>query len=414
MPFNKKKMEKTENKPLSYNPENEFINEIKELKLENAHLKAIQSAMPDPYYIRDMDYNVVLWPDSIAKMMGFSAEEAKKMKCYEIFRASVCPPKSDCPTEHCIHVRQFLKDVAVDVYHKNGDTIHALVSNAGIYDEDGTVLGAVEIVKNNTVIQKSMDTIGQLIKNIESASITLNEAIDKTETISQEVNKKARESLESVKNGVNASTNVSEKARNSSDYAGNVQTNMATINESMGISSLKISALKEKSEKVIEFVKMIQEISSKTNLFAINASIEAAHAGESDRGFKVVADGIRELSKNSSESAHSIQETIREIVALIQETIVSIEITGKNISSGTSHITELLTFVTEINESSKVLLSIMNVIENAAAATSKFGDEQSITVIEVDKIGNELSEIAEKLRQEFEIVFKAMQRADMG
>jgi methyl-accepting chemotaxis protein len=288
------------------------------------------------------------------------------------------------------------------------------VSNAGIYNEDGTALGAVEIVKNNTVIQKSMETIGEIIKNIKSASISLNEAIDKTETISQEVTKKAHESLESVKNGVNAGTNVSEKARDSSDYAGSVQTNMKTINESMGASSVKISALKEKSEKIVEFVKMIQEISSKTNLLAINASIEAAHAGESGRGFKVVADGIRELSKSSSESAQSIQETIREIVTLIQETIVSIEITGKNISSGTNHITGLITFVTEINESSKVLLSIMDVIENLATATSKFGDEQSVTVDEVDKIGKELSEIAEKLRQEFEIVFKAMHRTDMG
>jgi PAS domain S-box-containing protein len=104
-------------------------------KLEVAHLKAIQSAMPDPYYIRDMNYNIVLWPDAIAKLTGYSEAEAKKLKCYEIFKACVCPPVSECPTQNCIKVKQFLRDVAVDVYHKSGTTIHSLVSNAGVYDK---------------------------------------------------------------------------------------------------------------------------------------------------------------------------------------------------------------------------------------------------------------------------------------
>ncbi len=48
------------------------------LKEENAILKGIQAAMPDPYFVRDMDYNIILWPKEIEKVTGYSEKEAKK------------------------------------------------------------------------------------------------------------------------------------------------------------------------------------------------------------------------------------------------------------------------------------------------------------------------------------------------
>ena len=102
------------------------VDEMQELKKNIALLKGIQSAMPDPYYIRDMDYNVILWPKAIQDLMGYSEDEAKRLKCYDIFKACVCPPNADCPTQGCIQSRQFLRDVAVDVYHKDGSVVHCL------------------------------------------------------------------------------------------------------------------------------------------------------------------------------------------------------------------------------------------------------------------------------------------------
>lgn len=85
---------------------------ISELEEEMRVLKGIQSAMPDPYYVRDMDYNVILWPDAIQELTGYSEEEAKRIKCGDIFKAGVC---EDCPTQKSVMNREFLKDAAVDV-----------------------------------------------------------------------------------------------------------------------------------------------------------------------------------------------------------------------------------------------------------------------------------------------------------
>jgi PAS domain-containing protein len=99
----------------SNNEVNALKNKLKDMEAKVAQLQGIQSAMPDPYYVRDMDYNIIIWPDVIAKLTGYSGSEARKMKCYDIFRAAVCPPQGQCPTQHCIMSKQFLSDVAVHV-----------------------------------------------------------------------------------------------------------------------------------------------------------------------------------------------------------------------------------------------------------------------------------------------------------
>jgi PAS domain S-box-containing protein len=370
--------------------------------------------MPDPYYVRDMDYNVILWPEAIAKLTGYSESEAKTLKCYDMFKACVCPPGRQCPTQQCIQSRQFLKDVAVDVYHKNGSTVHTLVSNAGVYDKEGNPIGAVEIVKDNTVIQASMKSIGEIIKHIDGLATELATAFDKVNASNGIVNEKTAESLKNVKIGVDSTNNMFGKAENSSKHANSVHNNMKGINESMKFSVDKISALKEKSENIIKIVSVIQEISAKTNLLAINASIEAAHAGESGRGFKVVADGIRELSRNSSESATSIKQTIQEIMVLVTEATKSLNVTEHNIEAGTNNISELLMFVKEIDEASKMLMGTIGSIEDAVNTAGQLGAEQTTSVTAVSKDSKELSEIAKKLTVEFDRVFNAIQHTNMG
>jgi len=384
---------------------------LKDMEHKVAQLEGIKSAMPDPYYVRDMDYNVILWPPAIAKLTGFTEEEAKKMKCYEMFRACVCPPVADCPTQRCVQERQFLRDVAVDVYHKNGDTVHCLVSNAGVYDEDGNTIGAVEIVKDNTVVQNTMNSIGEIIKKIDVASDNLNDSMEKVIGISEKIKVSTSDSFVDIKTGVHT---ASEKAGESSTYIGSVQNNIKNINESMKFSADKIASLRQKSEMIIEFIKMIQEISSKTNLLAINASIEAAHAGELGRGFKVVADGIRELSKNSNESAQSIDNTVKEINELIKEATASFKVTEKDVESGSNTISDLLTFVNGIANSIKELMLTISDIETAAAVTSQLIGEQNESVVDVSSISHQLSDIAKKLTHEFDAVFKAIQHKDMG
>jgi len=68
--------------------------------------------------------------------------------------------------------------------------------------------------------------------------------------------------------------------------------------------------MQKTAQDVLSVVKVIEDVSDRTNLLAMNASIEAAHAGESGRGFSVVAAEIRKLAEETSRNSKAIRETL--------------------------------------------------------------------------------------------------------
>lgn len=92
-----------------------------------------------------------------------------------------------------------------------------------------------------------------------------------------------------------------------------------------------ISTLAESAEQVGQIVKLISTIAQRTNLLALNASIEAARGGEAGRGFAVVASEVKELAAQTSKATEEVAQQIREIQDATEASVVALRAIGKHV-----------------------------------------------------------------------------------
>lgn len=207
------------------------------------------------------------------------------------------------------HMTAMLSDIVEKI---RAASDHMTTSSTELDETSGQTLSA------NGEISRAVQDVAEGSTNMATSILDINDNLGTMSSETQVIDSSVHEIKQQAAIVQESSQLMSEKMRNMQQSSARMDAGIATISD-------RIQKVNEVVDRVSQIVSVIEDISGQTNLLSLNASIEAARAGDAGRGFAVVAEEIRVLSDNTSEQLENIKNIISELISECNECVKASE-----------------------------------------------------------------------------------------
>jgi methyl-accepting chemotaxis protein len=240
-----------------------------------------------------------------------------------------------------------------------------------------------------------LESVGELITNAKTTSTQVASAASDITTVSQELEKgeqvQSRE-IEITSSGVRdlngqaelvlknclSANEATQDGRRAAEAGAKVVRDviqgMEKIRGNTQANAKKIKRLGDRSMEIAGIVKVIADISAKTDMLALNASIEAARAGEQGRGFTVVAEQVRNLADRTRTLTNQIEKLVGDIQKETGEAVAQMETQTQEVEAGARAAEAAgasLDNIVQVSSRSSELVALINQAANQQASRTK-------------------------------------------
>lgn len=270
--------------------------------------------------------------------------------------------------------------------------------------------GLVASIEQNSAaleeITANMESILNQINNLDN-NVRLNtESLEKSDNSIKNLEDKISDEASMVEESTAAVTEMMASIENMSKTIQSRKTRTGEVQKLVNEGELRVSesvqavnAIHGDIDSILEMTQLIAGIASQTNLLAMNAAIEAAHAGDAGKGFAVVADEIRKLAENTGNQSKSINEILKQIINNIESASTASRFTSQTYEDVQKEFTilsqvfdEINTNSNELNTGGQQILLAMNSLQDHSLQVK----EESISLKESSsKINASMKEISE-------------------